>query len=602
MSIVTLKSFGGMLPAINDRLLPEQQAAYAVNTYLYNGTLIGWRQPKLLFNLLSVTTRMAYRIPADESNRKITAPAYWLEFADVDTKVIRTPVIDDSFKRYYYSSPSIRPSYNTVARIAAGLSPWYLGVPAPLAAPGVSPAGGTGLSLAAARSYVYTYVTAYGEESAPSPPLVVNGYVDDTWHVTVTAPTANDMGVVRNITTTRIYRTVTATDGTTSFFIVADITAATTSYADSLTDAQVAQNDILPSTTWTEPPVDLRGMVTMANGIIAGFRENEIWFSEPFRPHTFPSAYTLTSEFPIVGLGAVGQSLIVCTKGYPVVISGVSPDAMSSEVIHRREPCNNMGSIATAPDGVYYSSPNGLQMVSPYGTIHNVTEDWIDTWQDQVPQNSLRAITWGYTYFAYGSIYIDPSSGADTGSEAQTGIVVQCPQTASQKVTPPKGAEITNPAFHYMTAPLAKDVYNFLIDHWTGIPFLIQDQKIYYYDFAEHSPQVQSYRWKSKEIQDRTKRNFSCMRIWFNVLDTTPAQNADRNVNAVQATLAADQYGIVRVYADGVLLTTRELRTSGELLRIASGGKFEFWQWEFEARVEITSMQAATTVKELSNA
>lgn len=601
MSVVKLQAFGGMLPAVNERLLPPQAAVYARNTYLYNGTLIGWRQPRLLFNLSAPTTRMAFRIPVNESNRGISAPSYWLEFAHVDTKVLRTPVIDDTFKRYYYFAPDFQPAYNTFARIAADLSPWLLGVPAPTNTPGVTPAGGTGANLAAARSYVYTYVTAYGEESAPSPPIVQNGFIDDTWVVTLTPPTANDLGVQRNIATTRIYRTVTATDGTASFFLVAEVAASTTSYADSLSDATVAQSDLLASTTWTPPPVDLQGTVSMANGILAGFRENEVWFSEPFRPHTFPSVYTLTTEFPIVGLAAIGQSLVVCTKGYPVVMTGASPDSMTSNIIHQNEPCNNSGSIAAAPDGVYYSSPRGLQLVTSYGTMANVTLDWIDNWPEVTPQQSLRAIMRGYSYFAYGSIYVDPTTGLDNASEALLGVAIETPQTASQKVRPPQGTDVSEPAFSYLTGPNGVAVVNFLMDMWTAVPYLIQDQKIYYFDYAQASPTFQAYKWKSKVVQDSNKRNFSCMRVWFNIPDTTTPQNADRNTNPVQ-TLADDQYGLVRVYADGALLTTRELRESGELLRIRSGQKYEFWQWEFEGHVEITEMQAATTVKELSDA
>jgi hypothetical protein len=43
----------------------------------------------------------------------------------------------------------------------------------------------------------------------------------------------------------------------------------------------------------------------------------------------------------------------------------------------------------------------------------------------------------------------------------------------------------------------------------------------------------------------------------------------------------------------------RELRKSGELMRIPSGYKGEFWAWEIEARVVVSNLQAATSVAEL---
>ena len=44
---------------------------------------------------------------------------------------------------------------------------------------------------------------------------------------------------------------------------------------------------------------------------------------------------------------------------------------------------------------------------------------------------------------------------------------------------------------------------------------------------------------------------------------------------------------------------TRELRETGELMRLPSGFKADFWQIELEAVVSIDSVQMATSVKEL---
>jgi hypothetical protein len=86
--------------------------------------------------------------------------------------------------------------------------------------------------------------------------------------------------------------------------------------------------------------------------------------------------------------------------------------------------------------------------------------------------------------------------------------------------------------------------------------------------------------------------------VFFSVPESTPAQVA-RNVADPQPTLAANQYGIVRVYADDELWTTREIRRNGELLRIYSGEKCESWSFQFEGRINISNDQIATSVKEL---
>src|SRR5262245_6286959 len=61
-------------------------------------------------------------------------------------------------------------------------------------------------------TYVYTWVTANGEEGAPSPSATANGLLDATWHVTMTAPTPAQ-NANRSLTKTRIYRSVVSAQG-----------------------------------------------------------------------------------------------------------------------------------------------------------------------------------------------------------------------------------------------------------------------------------------------------------------------------------------------------------------------------------------------------
>ena len=106
--------------------------------------MIGWRQPKLLYTLKSGATNYAYRIPnRTTNNTSITATdSFWMEFTDADTTVMRTPVVDDTFQRYYFASPSDIPKYNTYDRITTYQPPWILGVPASGCTAGVTVSGG----------------------------------------------------------------------------------------------------------------------------------------------------------------------------------------------------------------------------------------------------------------------------------------------------------------------------------------------------------------------------------------------------------------------------------------------------------------------------
>lgn len=751
MTALKLEKFGGMLPAWDSRLLPDGQADYALNTYLFSGSLIGWRQPKLLYRLLDSATKYVYRIPnRDTNNTSITAAdSFWMEFADADTTVMRTPVVNDSFQRYYFCSPSQRPSYNTYDRILAGDHPWVLGVPGSGCTAGVTVTGGgdtmslgptvvaagsggsdyrpgnqifllpivpdgamllqsvtfmsasanatlhyqaavysdlngqpfellgigeemtgvaantlaislftngvsvisnttywigisidaavyvtvaeatnrgkafsntysnspaesvdpatltagptwqmwadlIGSSVFEARAYLYTWVTAYGEEGPPSEPTIVNGWSNGTWTVTMWTPEPENMGVVRNITKTRIYRSISSQSGQGTYFLVAEIPVTQPTYVDTSPDNEVAFNAQMQSLYWYGPPEGLQAMLPFPNGITVGWKANEVWFSEVYRPHAWPPNFVLTTEFPIVGIGVCSQSIVICTQGAPYVATGVNPGSMTLQKLNLPEPCLHRGSIVATDITVMYVSQNGLIQVSSYGAGQNVTEGWIsrERWQALVPQKFIRAIKHATSYFAFGSV------AGDDVSEARRGFTIELSnqEQTSFSIWPQPGGHRLG--FTVLSAPNNYDIDNVLLDPWTGVGLLVQNEGVYYYDFTDIAPTIVPYKWRSKTYQQLSAKNFEAIKVWFTVPSTTPPQ-LDRNTNDPQATLSPNQYGIVRVYADDQLWTTREIRKSGELLRIYSGIKVEQWVFEVEARINISNFQVATSVKEL---
>jgi hypothetical protein len=131
------------------------------------------------------------------------------------------------------------------------------------------------------------------------------------------------------------------------------------------------------------------------------------------------------------------------------------------------------------------------------------------------------------------------------------------------------------------------------------VALLVQNGGIYWYDFTDQEPIIVPYKWRSKVYQQLAKKNFAACKVWFSVPASTPPQ-VSRNIADPQPTLGPNQYGIIRFLVDeDTLWTTRELRTSGELLRIYSGGKWETIQVEIEGRVNVNMFQLATSVKEL---
>jgi hypothetical protein len=762
MSALKLDKYGGMLPAWDARLLPDGQADYSLNCYLFSGALTGWRQPKLLRELRNTAAQFVYRVPNKiTNNTSITADdSKWLEFLDPDTTVMHSPVVQDQFDRFYWASPSTVPRYNTYDRIVADQHDWILGVPASGCPPGVTVSGGgdtmqignvtvreadigtkdyqygnsifltpvvlsgsmltqsvsfvsgttdstvtyqavvysdlngsphellgtgapvtgvldgiearstftngvsvisnqtywigiahdnplyvivadtrvhngatitntfangpptpaaaagggpvwqmwgnfLGASVFEARGYVYTWVTEYGEEGPPSDPVVVNGWSNATWTITLFQPMPENMGADwvdpidgltkpadRNITKTRIYRTISNQTGMGSYFLVAEIPVSQGIYVDTIADDVVALNSQMVSLFWFGPPEDLQAIMAFPNGICVGFRSNEIWFSEAYRPHAWPPGYVLTTEFPIVGIGVCGQSVIVATQGTPYIVNGVNPAAMALTKVNMTEPCLHRASIVATDTAVFYVSQNGLIQISQSGSGLNTTEGWIsrERWQKLTPHERIRAVKHCSCYFAF---------GADAGGPIRRGFTVELSSEDKTSFTIWPQAGGHRLGYNNLSSPNEFDILNVELDAWTGICLLVQNAGIYYYDFTDQHPIIVPYVWRSKTYQQMAKRNFEAMRIFFDVPDTTPPQGP-RDTSFPQLDLADNQYGIVRCYLDGQLWTTREIRSTGELLRIFSGAKGEQWQFELEGRVVISNMQVATSVKELA--
>jgi hypothetical protein len=111
---------------------------------------------------------------------------------------------------------------------------------------------------------------------------------------------------------------------------------------------------------------------------------------------------------------------------------------------------------------------------------------------------------------------------------------------------------------------------------------------------------IEPYKWNSKIFQAPSLQNFGAFKVFMSVPPNFVFSTA-QNFGINQQFDPETQLGIVRVYADGKLILTHEIRVPGELHRLPSGFKANFWQIEFEAKVRVFSFQMATSVKELAS-
>ena len=161
MALIKIDVFKGTAPKMSARLLPEGSATTAINCRLDSGDLAPIRALGLATGSSEVggTQNSLYKYDT------VDGVVQWLRWdEDVDSTDEMKP----------------RVTQNTVAIGAGTVFPSFsflLGLPAPSAAPAASAVGDTpaesSSEIKETRSYVYTFVTANGEEGPPSSPSPV---------------------------------------------------------------------------------------------------------------------------------------------------------------------------------------------------------------------------------------------------------------------------------------------------------------------------------------------------------------------------------------------------------------------------------------------
>ena len=577
---IAVEKFGGMVPVLDDRALPDQFSAMSQNVALYSQVLQGFSIPELIYALKKTTTKYVFRVPNDYAATGLKDPSFWMEFDSPDTSVIHSPTVDDQFDRYYWVEPGKPPMYNTAAGIRAGSPPYLLGIPGPEVMPGVTPPAALPDDVVESRAYLYTWVSGYGEEGPPSPPNVTDGPSSGTWHLTFTAPTAVDTAQ-RNLTHTDIYRTVTSSNGVATYFFVDQIPIAQLAYDDVFTDDQITGNNQLQATDCRAGRRRrCRAWSPCLTGIILGWDGTDVLFCEPYRPHSWPSGYRLTTDYPVVGAGVYGQSGVLCTESVPHVVTGNHPSVMTMQKINMVEPCLSRGSIVAGALGVYYASINGLALVSPSG-VSLITKEIIGTrrWNQIVTPSHLRAVRYSGVYVAFD---VDDGSITPPLPGAQFGCIID-----------PTDQRVSFCRINNKTA-----VDNVLVDTWSGDMLLLGEGGVYQFDPPGQPTQI-VFSWKSKRFHYRKKTNFSVAKIYFDQVGVSdiPTDNPWARSNSID--LPAGVPLQFRLWANDALVYDQPQYTSGAQISLPGGFKAEWWQFEIVGQVNVVSVHMAVDAKDL---
>ena len=601
MAGMKLLGFAGIVPKKSPQLLQDNEAQIAANTKLHSGEIRSWRRPGSLSpkQIPPFTPLSIYRM------NNLAGDSLWLSWP-VEVDVVPGPVYDTG-SPIYYTGDGVPKKTNAAMAAVNPINPDHyllMGVPTPTAAPTVTSSGGTTGSGATAetRTYLFTYLSEFGsivEESAPSPASALVTVNPGGTTVVNGLPAAAPAGKY-NITKVRVYRSVTGTSSTT-FLQCKDVAIGTTTFTDTASAAELGM--VLPSTSWAPPPDGLTGLVGMANGIMAGFVDNQIYFSEPFMPHAWPPVYALSVEFPVVGLAAYGSSLVVATKGNPFIISGTTPAAMSQEKLPLYEPCVSKRSIASDEQGAMYASPNGIIKIGP-GIVDNVVRGLFtrDEWAAYNPPSMLGEVHDG-RYFLFYS-FPDGTGGGlilDRNNQAS-------PLTTTTVMTTALHADPVNANLFIAENDEIKgwdaDVVNDLHYEWRSKVFVLP--RPVNFGAGQINGDFSSVNAAARLQALLAYLKAQNQNIWDSARGMLGTLN-DQGVNeyALGGSLmlplpaaAEDKFVLLSVYADGVLRARIKV-SNDKPFRLPSGFKADRWEFVVNGNVAIRFIKFAETSKEL---
>lgn len=566
MTAIIIQDFGGRLPSRANRLIPDNFAQVAENVKLIYGDLRGYNDFTIVHEFpTSTLPKRVWHV----KNTAQTATA-WYGSTDPEAELIKSPIVNDAFDRYYLFQKGQPPKVLTFSQIVAGSTGNNLAFGQPVAAPTLSSTGGTASNLIT-RAYTYTYVTSWGEESTIAPLAAIDVKIDVT-SVTVTIPAASPTIAGRTFQYFRIYRSVTSASQGTQMYFVADVpfTTGGAAYVDSKKDVEIVVNSVLTASDNDPVPSDVWGARLMSNGSIVAFFGRDVYFSTPYLPHAWPQDWRLTVPDLIVGLEVMGQNVMVMTQGSPVLLYGATPDAMAMEKYSFPEPCIAYGSIVAAPEGVYYASYSGLVLFTGTG-VQNITNSMIsrNDWKTGYLDSNTRSERLGTRYIA---------SKSDTKGYVIDGL---------------------DPRIALVDLVGWLTVGNISADDYTGDVLAISVDAVYAFDNPTGGEI--DYRWKSKKFVTKKPVNFGALMLHIDTRTTewtpTPLLNPGYTY---PLEIDKKTQMLVKVWADDRLVFNRAV-SDREQCRLPSDFVATAWEIEVQGQCRVQRIALAETGRELES-
>lgn len=628
---LTFQQFSGVAPRIAPRLLPATLAQEALDVKLWSGELRPHYADEILQYIPS-NVQTIYRYKWKNKTYR------WLMW-NKDTHVVKSPMYDDENNRIYFtnsggffvtdSSLLKDQDYNT-GYIPEGS--WYrTAIPQPEQSD-IWISGGTGSGDIESRSYVYCYVRQWpdgtidiGKSSGP----LKNSSDRSRYTVDVRPGQVVDMSIVDpllyadgahvGINKVYIYRSEVTSAGQALYSYVDQFDVNTnratnnpnavwiaegTYYKYSDSKPNTSLGEACPSIYWDAPVTGLKGLVSLQNGLFAAYKDSTVYVSDWNAPHAWPYEHTVTIDYPIVGLGSFGNTIVVCTEAAPVLITVTDPTKPTTRAIQENCPCVSAGSIVSTRNGVIFASTNGLVLIDS-ASLTFITEKIItqDEWLPLHPE-SLQAAFLNNTYYGFFTNPTEKAAGFLFDLDSYTYSTVYNSIVSSGMV--------------YISQP-TKVVYNDVEQSQLYVCYPLENKTQYSLNsFGTDSRINKSFRWRSKvNVSPQGLFTLSCAQVNFTKLPSLKLEPPvwegrlagsalgmvyvnKQPVNGWCKTNTIELYDktVFNYYVDGKLRFTKNIVDS-KPFRLPSGFRGETVEIELKANSHVHSVILASSMGEL---
>lgn len=623
---LTFQQFSGIAPRIAPRLLPATLAQEALDVKLWSGELRPHYADEILQYIPS-NIQSIYRYKWKNKTYN------WLMWP-YETRVAKGPVYDDENNRIYFmnqggffvTDSSLLEDKDYNADFSPGDTCYHVAIPQP-GQSDIWVSGGTGSGDIESRSYVYCYVRQWldgtidvGKSSGPLKNLndksryTVDVRPGQTVTMSIEEPLlTHHNGTVRGINKIYIYRSEVTSAGQAVYSYVdqfdVNLERVTNNpnavwktnyyeYTDSKPNTSLGE--ACPSIYWDVPVDGLKGLVSLQNGLFAAYKDSTVYVSDWNAPHAWPYEHTVTIDYPIVGLGSFGNTIVVCTEAAPVLIVVQDPTNPTTKAIQENCPCVSADSIVNTRNGVIFASQNGLVLINSTSPTF-ITEKLLtqDEWLPLHPE-SLKGAFLNNTYYGFFTNPTDTAAGFIFDLDSYTYSTVY----TSGMV---------------YTTQHAKVVYNDIEQSQLYVCYPLENGTQYSLcSFASDSRINKSFRWRSKvNVSPQGLFNLSAARVMMTsqssqkenehiwegkltgsslaarVMDGEPI-NGWCKTNELELADAT----VFNYYVDGELKYSREVKDS-KPFRLPSGFRGETIEVEVKSNAYIHSITLASSMGEL---